>query len=86
MDTVLPEPLYSEIIRGDKKIDAVLLSHAHLDHFGLMGKLPRHIPIYMGAATARQVQFIERFTPNKVGQINGRPFYDCLDDGEKFEV
>jgi len=76
MDSVLPEPLYSEIIRGHKKIDAVLLSHAHLDHFGLMGKLPRHIPIYMGAATARQVQFIERFTPNKVGQINSRPFND----------
>jgi len=54
----------------------VLLSHAHLDHFGLMGKLPPHIPVYMGAATARQVQFIDRFTPNKVGQINSRPFYE----------
>ncbi len=76
IESVLPEPLYSHITSGNKKIDAVLLSHAHLDHFGLMGKLPRHIPIYMGAATARQVQFIDRFTPNKVGQINSRPFYE----------
>jgi ribonuclease J len=76
MDAVLPEPLYSEIMGGRKKIDGVLLSHAHLDHFGLMGKLPQHIPIYMGAATARQVQFLDRFTPSKVGQINSRPFYE----------
>ncbi|HIH36681.1 MAG TPA: MBL fold metallo-hydrolase, partial [Methanocellales archaeon] len=76
MDSVLPEPLYSDITRGHKKIDAVLLSHAHLDHFGLMGKLPSHIPVYMGAATSRQVQFIDRFTPHKIGHFHSMPFYD----------
>ena len=76
MNSVLPEPLYSEMTSGRKKIDAVLLSHAHLDHFGLMAKLPSHIPVYMGAATSRQVQFMDRFTPHKVGQINRRPFYE----------
>jgi len=69
MDAVLPEPLYTDITSSRKKIDAVLLSHAHLDHIGLMGKLPSHIPVYMGTATSRQVQFIDRFTAHKIGHI-----------------
>lgn len=76
MDAVLPEPLYSDITGGYKKIDAVLLSHAHLDHFGLMGKLPSRIPIYMGAATSRQVRFIDQFTPHKIGRIQSMLFHD----------
>ena len=52
INSVLPEPLYSNIINGNKKIDALVLSHAHLDHYGLIGKLPKEIPIYMGKATA----------------------------------
>ncbi len=76
IESVLPQPIYSDIISGHKRIDAVLLSHAHLDHFGLMGKLPRYIPVYMGAATSRQVQFIDRFTPKRIGHINSHVFYE----------
>ena len=30
MDSVLPEPIYSDIMSGRKRIDGVLLSHARL--------------------------------------------------------
>ncbi|QOX77407.1 MBL fold metallo-hydrolase [Trichlorobacter lovleyi] len=32
----------------DLKADAVLVSHPHQDHFGLMGRLPCEIPVYIG--------------------------------------
>lgn len=30
------------------KVDAVLVSHPHKDHFGLMGRLPHETPVYIG--------------------------------------
>jgi ribonuclease J len=74
IDSVLPEPLYSNIVNGNKKIDALLISHAHLDHFGLIGKLPKDIPIYMGRAAVELIRFTDQFTPNTIGQINAIPF------------
>ncbi len=32
----------------DLKVDAVLVSHPHQDHFGLMDRLPKEIPVYIG--------------------------------------
>jgi len=69
MNSSLPEPLYSNILNGNKKIDALLLSHAHLDHYGLIGKLPKVIPIYMGSAALEIIRFTDEFTPNKIGHI-----------------
>lgn len=34
-------------------IDAVLLSHDHVDHIAGLSRLPRHIPVYCSAVTAR---------------------------------
>jgi len=82
IDTFLPEPLYSDIVSGNKKIDGVLLSHAHLDHFGLINKLPSNIPVYMGSATSELIRFIDKFTPNKIGHINTVTFYD----NEQFNI
>jgi len=70
INSVLPQPLYSNIVKGNKKIDALLLSHAHLDHYGLIGKLPKEIPVYMGEATSKLIRFTDEFTPNKIGIIN----------------
>jgi ribonuclease J len=70
IEAVLPEPIYSDIIAGKKKIDGLLLSHAHLDHFGLVEKLPKSIPVFLGKATYELIKFNDKFTPNKTKILN----------------
>lgn len=76
IDSFLPEPLFSDIAGKAKNIDAVLLSHAHLDHYGLIGRLPKDIPIYVSHATSELIRFTDRFTPHKIGHINTTTFQD----------
>jgi len=51
----LPQPLFEEIRQGIKKIDGVVISHAHMDHYGLARMLPRNIPLYCGSASAELI-------------------------------
>mgnify|MGYP001338140372 CR=1 FL=1 len=51
----LPQPLFEEIRQGVKKIDGVVISHAHMDHYGLARMLPTDIPIYCGQASAELI-------------------------------
>ena len=51
----LPQPLFDEIRQGVKKIDGVVISHAHMDHYGLARMLPTDIPIYCGQASAELI-------------------------------
>jgi ribonuclease J len=76
INSVLPEPLHSNIVGGNKQIDALLLSHAHLDHYGLIGRLPKDIPIYMGNATSELISFTDKFTPTSIGHIKELAFND----------
>lgn len=76
INSALPEPLFSNIMNGGKYIDGLLLSHAHLDHYGLIGRLPKDIPIYMGNATSDLIRFIDKFTPNKIGLFKPEKFKD----------
>jgi len=82
INSILPEPLYSNIVNGNKKIDALIVSHAHLDHYGLIGKLPKEIPIYMGEATAELIRYSDNFADNKIGQI--KPI--IFNDHERFAI
>ncbi|WP_459947495.1 MBL fold metallo-hydrolase [Desulfocastanea catecholica] len=70
----LPQPLFDDLTHGTKKVDAVFLSHAHLDHYGLAGFLPSKIPIYLSNATKKIMGFSDEFTPNKIGTINTAEF------------
>lgn len=47
-----------------KSVDAVLISHPHMDHFGLLDQIPNDIPVYIGELGMKFIQatklFIER--------------------------
>lgn len=43
---------------GEAKLDAVFLSHAHLDHYGYLSMLRRDVPVYCGETTERLMSAI----------------------------
>jgi ribonuclease J len=55
-----------------KSIDAVLISHSHLDHYGFLKYIHPDIPIYMSEGAKQMIRISDIFTPNKVGPINIR--------------
>jgi ribonuclease J len=56
-----------------KGIDAVVLSHAHLDHYGLFNFVSPDIDIYLGEATHKIIELSGIFTPQLV--IVAKPVY-----------
>lgn len=61
---------------------AVLISHPHIDHYGLLHYLPANVPVAMGAAAKRIVQTAAPFT----GQISPNLMGPELRDRETFEI
>jgi ribonuclease J len=72
----LPQPLFDEIRQGIKKIHAVILSHAHMDHYGLAGMLPTDMPIYCGPASADLMELTSRINPRKMQSFKPQFFKD----------
>lgn len=70
-----PQPLFQQLEIGNKKVDGVVLSHAHLDHYGLAGILPDEIPIYCGEATAELISITVQMTNNKIPPFATRAFH-----------
>ena len=67
----LPLPLFDKIRKGKKQVRAVILSHAHLDHYGLAGMLPMEVPVYCGKASSELIEITgqtstEKFKPIKL--------------------
>jgi ribonuclease J len=46
-------PPIAGLTDGDRSLAGVVLSHAHPDHYGLVGGVDENVPIYAGSATAR---------------------------------
>jgi ribonuclease J len=46
-------PPIAGLADGDRSLVGVVLSHAHPDHYGLVGGVDESVPIYAGSATAR---------------------------------
>jgi len=42
-------------------VDAVLISHPHLDHYGLIDQVPQNVPVYMGSLGQRLIQASRMF-------------------------
>lgn len=54
-------------------VDGLVLSHAHLDHYGLFNFVHQDIDIYLGRATHKLIKLNSLFTPNSI--TVGRPVY-----------
>lgn len=61
----LPQPLFYKLRTDEKNVEAVFLSHAHLDHYGLAGILPEGIPVYCGKGTAELIDMSAQINPEK---------------------
>ena len=44
-------PLIPESLPLDASVDGLIISHPHLDHYGLLPCLPKHWPVWMGEGT-----------------------------------
>lgn len=49
-------------------VSAVLISHPHQDHYGLLNELPDHWPVICGEATARLMHLTAGLTRNQIQQ------------------
>jgi ribonuclease J len=54
----------------EKSIDAILISHSHMDHYGLLSYVHSGIPVYMSKGAQELIKISSIFTPNKIDKIN----------------
>jgi len=57
-------------ILGDD-LRAVVISHPHIDHYGLLHHLPDSVPVVMGAAARRIVRTAAPFTKQSIPSLEG---------------
>jgi ribonuclease J len=48
-------PTVEGLISGDNRPDAIILSHAHLDHCGLLDRTSHNIPVYATSGTSKMM-------------------------------
>lgn len=73
---VLPQPLFNNIIQGKKSVDGILLSHPHLDHYGLIGSLPEGIAVYSGRSSSKLMELTALMNPNICFKTRTQNFKD----------
>lgn len=70
---VLPDikGLYDEI---DKLLDGVIISHPHIDHYGLCNFINRNVKFYLGEATHKIIEISNLFMPQQINIVNANYF------------
>ena len=76
-------PNINGIYQDDKKqIDAFLLSHAHIDHYGFVDFLNKYISFYLSKATHKLINISNLFTAQNIEIDN----YHYFENEEKFHI
>jgi ribonuclease J len=82
LDADVPLPEVSGLARGDDpSLAGIVLSHPHLDHYGLLAKATPSVPLYVGAAAHRILCEAAFFTggaplPEPAGHLRHRAPFD----------
>jgi len=78
---VLPDikGLYDET---DKIIDGVIISHPHMDHYGLCNFINRNVKFYLGEATHKIIEISNLFMPQQINIVNANYF----EKEKKFQI
>jgi len=78
-EKILPD--IEGLYKGEEKgIDAILISHSHLDHYGFLSYVNPDIPVYMSMGARELIDVSNIFITKKPGRINAsvirhmRPF------------
>jgi len=66
----------------EKDVDAILISHSHLDHYGLLNYVHPDIPIYMSLGAKELIEISSLFTPNKLNELNTK----IIDSKKAFSI
>jgi ribonuclease J len=59
-----PLPDVSGLEKLDESLLGIAISHAHLDHYGLMGKLRQKVPVLIGKGALRIINAARQFFPD----------------------
>lgn len=66
---VLPD--INGLYKGESRsIDAILISHSHLDHYGFLKYIHPDIPIYLSEGAQKFIEISNIFIPHKTGKLN----------------
>jgi ribonuclease J len=60
-----------------KDLRAVVISHPHIDHYGLLHHLPDEVPVAIGAAARRIIQAATPFTGQAMPRLTGPDLAHC---------
>jgi ribonuclease J len=72
----VPLPAVPGFDRPDSSLLGVIISHPHMDHYGLAHKLPSGTPILIGQAAQRILEAASVFVPGEVRMDNTTPLQD----------
>ncbi len=79
------QPLSGEQVTlspSQKTVDAVVISHPHQDHYGLISQIPVDVPVYIGITAEKLIKALDIFL--------GRPFPQCdfqpIEDNKIFSI
>jgi ribonuclease J len=70
-DVVTPLPGVAGFQSADLSLLGILISHGHQDHWGLIGQVPIHVPVFIGEATHRILKEAAFFATGVVLQPAG---------------